>query len=602
MDSKAIVAIIIVAIVVGAAAYFAGLSAGGTKTVTQTVTSTIAGKATTYTTTKTVTKTVAGASGSPKTVTKTVTVTQAATVTLTQTVTVPASVKEAEMKPVQINLRQEIAKLKNVSPRTRACLNCHVIYTPGIVADWLRSKHAHITPAEAWKKPPLEREISSLPRGNKKNYIVGCFECHGARPGSHPDTFNHFGFKIHTIVTPRDCAECHAVEVRQYERSVKAWAHYNLVKNPVYMMLVNTSTQIDMFGIKAGFQRAVESACFACHGTKVVFKGLKTYTYHVGNVSIQVKLPVYEGWPNHGVGRVNPDGSRGACTACHPRHSFSIAIARSPYTCAQCHLDPDVPAFNVWKESKHGNIFLAEWKTYNMTAVPWVPGRDFRAPTCAVCHFSLLVTPDGRIIVNRTHDPGDRIWIRLFGVYAHPHPKPEYEATFKIRNKAGLPLPYCLLTGEPAKGYVIDEKEMAKRREQMIRICASCHSVAYAEQRIKWFEEVVNETNKAILVSTRLLAEAWKIGMAKGLKIEMVNGKPKITVEGNPFDEYIERLWVETWLFYANSIRYGAAMNGPDWATFKRGWYKLTKTIHEMEELIKWYNMTKQAYEASVGK
>ncbi|MFO0794711.1 MAG: hypothetical protein U0586_11700 [Candidatus Brocadiaceae bacterium] len=41
-----------------------------------------------------------------------------------------------------------------------------------------------------------------------------------------------------------------------------------------------------------------------------------------------IDVPDLSGWPNQGVGRINPDGSSGACTSCHPRHSFSIEIAR----------------------------------------------------------------------------------------------------------------------------------------------------------------------------------------------------------------------------------------------------------------------------------
>ena len=74
----------------------------------------------------------------------------------------------------------------------------------------------------------------------------------------------------------------------------------------------------------------------------------------------EIDVPDLANWPNQGVGRINPDGSLGACTSCHPRHSFSIEVARKPYTCSQCHLEPYVPAFEVYKESKHGNIFLSK--------------------------------------------------------------------------------------------------------------------------------------------------------------------------------------------------------------------------------------------------
>ena len=568
-------AVLIVVLIIGAVGgYLAGKGSTQTKTVVSTSVST---RTVTSTATKTVpvTETMVKTTTATKTVEKTVT--QTVEKTATVTVTAPAAGHgHGGVQLAPASLKEAVERLGDrVSQQTKACLACHIQYTPDIVADWLRSKHAMETPGEAWKKPELEREISSLPPEDMRDKVVGCYECHGQKPDQHPDTFDHFGFKIHVIVTPRDCETCHRKEVEEYSRSVKAKAYYTLMNNPVYMMLVNASTEVDVAGVHAGGARAKESACFACHGTKVVFKGLKTITVSEG---MTLQVPDYEGWPNHGVGRVNPDGTNGTCSACHPRHSFSIKLARSPYTCGQCHLDPDVPAFNVWKESKHGNIFLSEWKHYNMTAVPWVPGRDFKAPSCAACHMSLLATEDGKVIAPRTHDVDSRIWIRLFGVYSHPQPKTG--ETWKIRNKKGLPLPYCLLDATPAKDYLISKEEMNKRREQMVRVCGSCHSEDYARTRLQWFEEVVNETDKSMIAATRLLVEAWKKGVAKGL-----------LTGDNPFDEYIERRWVEAWLFYANSIRYGAAMNGQDWTTFKRGWYQLTKDLEEMKMIIQLYEM-----------
>ena len=43
-------------------------------------------------------------------------------------------------------------------------------------------------------------------------------------------------------------------------------------------------------------------------------------------------------WPNTGIGRINPDGSEGSCAACHSRHEFSSAQARTPDTCAKSHM------------------------------------------------------------------------------------------------------------------------------------------------------------------------------------------------------------------------------------------------------------------------
>lgn len=104
-----------------------------------------------------------------------------------------------------------------------------------------------------------------------------------------------------------------------------------------------------------------------------------------------------------GVGRVNPDGSKGSCSACHARHQFSIEMARKPYTCSECHQGPDVPAYKVYSVSKHGNIFSSVGKEWDFNAVPWRVGKDFTAPTCATCHVSLLTTEEGEVIVERTH-------------------------------------------------------------------------------------------------------------------------------------------------------------------------------------------------------
>ena len=102
----------------------------------------------------------------------------------------------------------------SISEDTQTCLECHEALTPGIVADWRKSLHAQITPEEALKKTPLARRISTsqVPE-DKKGVVVGCAECHTLNPDSHQDTFEHNGFRIHVVVTPKDCETCHPKEV-----------------------------------------------------------------------------------------------------------------------------------------------------------------------------------------------------------------------------------------------------------------------------------------------------------------------------------------------------------------------------------------------------
>ena len=62
------------------------------------------------------------------------------------------------------------------------CVECHTKESPGIIGQWMDSKHA-------------DAEIS-------------CIDCHAAEVED-VDAFEHYGENIAVIVSPLDCAECH---------------------------------------------------------------------------------------------------------------------------------------------------------------------------------------------------------------------------------------------------------------------------------------------------------------------------------------------------------------------------------------------------------
>lgn len=481
----------------------------------------------------------------------------------------------------------DIATLK-LSPQTEACIGCHQLYTPVIVNDWLSSRHAVTIPSEAMKKPALERRISAEKVADElAGVVVGCYECHSRNPEKHTDNFEHMGYKINIVVSPNDCNACHPVEVEQYGGSKKAHAVKIIMKNPVYHTLVTTTTSLKkiekgkIVQQEAAYSNLHET-CLGCHGTTVEVKGMKKVSTAMG----EIMVPNLTNWPSQGVGRENPDGSIGACTACHPRHSYSIEIARKPYTCAQCHLDPDVPAWNVYKESKHGNIYFSKFTEWNFSNVPWTIGKDIMAPTCATCHNSLVTTPDGHVVAERTHDFGARLWVRLFGlIYTHPQPKSGN--TTIIKNKDGLPMP-TTFTGELASEFLIDKAEQEKRQAVMKSVCGSCHSTQWIEGHFAKLNSTTKETDGMTLAATQLLVEAWEKG---------------IEDKSNPFDEAIEKLWVKQWLFYSNSIRYASAMTGaPDYAAFKNGWWELSDNLQKMRDMIDLKEQTKKAVKTGAAK
>jgi hypothetical protein len=482
------------------------------------------------------------------------------------------------LSPVLLFAQTGVKKAKEppISQQTSECLGCHREVTPGIVEDWLKSRHSKIPPSSALKRPEIERRISTkkvIPSLGK--VIVGCYECHSLNPDQHKDNFEHMGFEINVIVSPNDCATCHPVEAKEFSGSKKAHAVGILTKNPVYHRLVETV--ISKKAVKDGkvvqldasdFTR--QETCFGCHGTEVKVAGMLEVETAMG----KIEVPNLTQWPSQGVGRINPDGSLGACSACHARHAFSIEVARKPYTCAQCHLEPDVPAWNVYHESKHGGIYLSSSQKWNFTAVPWKIGKDFQAPTCATCHNSLIASPDGKAVIQRSHDFGARLWVRLFGlIYSHPQPK--HGDTSVLRNKDGLPLPTAF-TGETATEGLIEKEEGAKRQKMMSAVCHTCHSTSWVNGHFAKLDNTIKETDSMTLAATLLLVEAWNHRLAEGLP----HGK-------NPFDEAIEQMWIKQWLFYANSIKYASAMTGaPDYASFKNGWWNLTENLQQMKNWI----------------
>ena len=81
----------------------------------------------------------------------------------------------------------------------------------------------------------------------------------------------------------------------------------------------------------------------------------------------------------------------------------------------------------------------------------------------------------------------------------------------------------------------------------------------------------LKEADDMVATATGILSSAWE---------------KKLADNSNPFDETIEQLWIQQWLFYANSVRYASAMSGPDYAAFKNGWWNLTKNLNDMHTLV----------------
>lgn len=463
-----------------------------------------------------------------------------------------------------------------VSEATEECLACHSSIHPGIVADWRNSRHAEIAPETALAVAGLARKVSAplVPESLAKT-AVGCAECHTLRPEAHADTFDHNEVPVHVVVSPGDCAVCHVEEAGQYAENTMSHAHGNLTRNPVYRQLEEATlgTSVRAGGRVEETPPAANTraeGCLYCHGTRLSVRGMATRETMLG----EMLFPQIDGWPNQGTGRINPDGSRGSCAPCHARHAFSIETARKPHTCRECHVGPDVPAYKVYASSKHGNLFSTHGDDWEFGKVPWTVGADFTAPTCATCHVSLLTDTDGEVVAERTHRMSGRLPWRIFGlIYAHPHPvRPD---TTGIRNREGLPLPTSL-DGTFAAEHLISPAEQTRRTETMQAICRSCHHTEWVTGHWRRFEQTIRTSNAAIRTATEIMGDVWSRGYARG-----------IAQDESPFDESVERLWCDAWLFYGNTIRFASAMaGGGDYGVFADGRYHLNRTVRDLDDWL----------------
>jgi hydroxylamine dehydrogenase len=438
------------------------------------------------------------------------------------------------------------------------CATCHQGTQPGIVSQWHDSAHA------------------------KKG--VGCYECHQAKAGE-PDAFEHYGSTIAVVVTPKDCARCHAGESEQFWKSHHAKGGNILASldNRLAEVVEGAREPFDPHGAgkdaaKVNGLAASITGCLQCHGSKVALvakdgsritadqlkpgkDGLPTAKDVLANIEKDdqgaPKLAA-ESWPNTGIGRINLDGSLGSCTACHSRHDFSARRARQPENCGKCHLGPDHPQKEIYEESKHGVAYRDLKDKMNLSAKTWVLGKDYaQAPTCATCHMSGNSANGGKI----THDPGERIsWTNRPPISQ----RMDTDAAHKVVTEA-----------DPAKRASLVTDTWQAKRERMEAVCTHCHTGNYVAGFYKQYDDLV------VLYNEKYARPGTKL--MKVLKEQGLITTPD-------FDEEIEWTWFLLWHHEGRRARHGASMMAPDYAHW-HGMYEVAdrfynQLIPQARELI----------------
>lgn len=348
--------------------------------------------------------------------------------------------------------------------------------------------HSEITPkmAQAWEESAHAPDNAT------------CLDCHTAEEGDW-DAWDHKNHIVARHPTPKDCAQCHDKEVAEFSRSKHG--------------------ALSMIFFAGSFDRTVFEPTIATkHGCQEC----------------------------HNIGHFWPDQSVGECDACHPKHSFDVAVARNPYTCGECHIGPDHPHIEIYLESKHGNIFTTRMHEWDLTYDSEDNGGlvPIPVPTCTTCHMD--AAPD----MASTHDVGERMgW--------------ETQSPYTIRT-----------TEAWGGGLTWQEK-----RANMETTCLQCHAKPFIERYLLVGDLSALQYNEIYREGKRWLNNMKDAGIIVTPGFE---GLAPFTVAG--YDEPPEEVSYHIWHHEGRRYRHGALMMGADYTQ----WHGIWDLQKDLVEIIRY--------------
>jgi len=358
---------------------------------------------------------------------------------------------------------------------TGKCAECHSRQQYSIVHEYEMSKHAA--------------------KG------VNCLDCH--QPAIGQNKKEHNGFVVSTEMTPGNCRSCHEQIYQEFVRSRHAAPSWAAVMGEKGL----TPEQVAFSEqFNPGYVKRPANALAQLEGGSAIAGGCAQC---------------------HAVGKPNSDGTIGNCTPCHTRHTSSVAIARLPQTCAQCHMGPDHSQIEIYEESRHGVLFAAQGRLLRLDVESRsLTTRDMFVPTCATCHMSGI---NGNKV---THNPGERLSYYLADAVSKQRPN-----------------------------YLMAQTNMKQ-------ICNQCHSKALIDRVYKQAEDVVASTNAKVEKSQAVVAALRKDGILGPM----------------PFQKPIDFLAFDLWHYDGRTSKHGAFMGGADFVQW-HGNYELLKKQVQLESL-----------------
>ncbi len=412
--------------------------------------------------------------------------------------------------------KMTLAKGTGITKQAAQCIACHSQKTPEIVNDWSKSVMAHAG--------------------------VSCFDCHTVSkdsPMANQKCPGVAGTDIYvsSLVSSATCEKCHPNEVKAFRQSGHARAAIQAVSQPLNQALL-AHEDMNM----PEFKDAVfMTGCAQCHGSQIKMDA--------------DQMPEAGSWPVHGIGTIYPDATVGNCTACHLNHQFSIAQARKPSACGTCHLGPDHPDIEIYKQSVHGMLFEARGAKWHWNSPPggWQPMADYSAPTCATCHMS------GINGLQPTHNVDLRLKWNLWAPVSNQRTG-GFDTAAETFMKTGK-----LTAGNPLAG---NPQGPEAARKDMLQVCAACHSTEFGQNYLGMADKQIGLFNKYAHAASEMIATLQK----KNLMMK------------DPWADPAFRTYYYMWHHEGRRMRQGAAMEGPDYSHW-HGVFELQQSLRILQAI-----------------
>lgn len=315
---------------------------------------------------------------------------------------------------------------------------------------------------------------------------VGCAACHGK---DHSTIFSHKG-----QVSAGVCGDCHPQQVDQFSRSLHAMAVDIMERDPKFQAL---SPAMQKLG------------CGTCHA----------------------------------IGRKWTDGSVGECNQCHSGHRFSLEEARSPEACATCHSGPDHAHDEMWRASRHGQLYAS-------------PETRAFAPTCVACHM-----------FQGDHDTSKGLTLG------------------NVANGAAL-------AGEepPVPMRTLSRTAQRRERKHMVQTCLPCHSSRFATESLEDADQVKREADALLAEAVGILEGLYRDGLLERLPEAGAHG---LILGGDQRYDTLspaEQRFFDLYKLHHASTFKGAYHHSPEY-THNEGWLRMRQDLtflrHEAARLRK---------------